>query len=485
MAPAWSASILGLAAAVPPDAVSQDEIFRRWLPARGGGKADNEAAAAAFAATGAERRSLATPLDVLLGSPPASDGPALLEALDASLRDLARRAAERALAAWGQQRGRLTHLLYGCSSRKDSPSLEVQLIQELDLPLTLQRVSTDHSGPLSSARLIAAAAAICQQDPAARVLVVDADVLWGACLMRLVDGLENRRGALLAGGREEELPADELRDFLALALAAGDGAGAAVVGLSPVGGERELLRVCAVESVSCPISLSAPAACEESEPGTLEPEADAAPTFGGRGAFHVRTLVARALAIAGCAPQSVGGLAHLLIHPESAAVLDAVGSALDATPGQLRLSRELLRSSGAPQGFSALALLDAYAREPLSPGPAGEWALSLSFTLDAGAVAIVVLRPSPPGEACTPAPAADPGDRELLLQWADKDHAASFLKAALADDLLMDGGWDASADDTPLAGLGGDSFLVTVVFRRLPRSIQARARVQSSALRER
>lgn len=93
---------------------------------------------------------------------------------------MASRAAQSAIASWGGPVSDITHIIFGTMSAViDAPTIDNRLINSLDLPRDIRRLSVQQMGCLTGFRCLTTAAELAASNPAARILVVVADVRSG------------------------------------------------------------------------------------------------------------------------------------------------------------------------------------------------------------------------------------------------------------------------------------------------------------------
>jgi predicted naringenin-chalcone synthase len=93
---------------------------------------------------------------------------------------MACRAAQSAIASWGGPVSDITHIIFGTMSAViDAPTIDNRLINSLDLPRDIRRLSVQQMGCLTGFRCLTTAAELAASNPAARILVVVADVRSG------------------------------------------------------------------------------------------------------------------------------------------------------------------------------------------------------------------------------------------------------------------------------------------------------------------
>lgn len=103
-----------------------------------------------------------------------------VEYIRETTEDMAQRAAESAIKKWGGNVNDITHIIFGTMSAViDAPTMDNRLINSLDLPPDIRRLSVQQMGCLTGFRCLSTAAELAAANPSARILVVVADVRSG------------------------------------------------------------------------------------------------------------------------------------------------------------------------------------------------------------------------------------------------------------------------------------------------------------------
>jgi alpha-pyrone synthase len=93
---------------------------------------------------------------------------------------MSQHAAQQALSAWGGDLSSITHIMFGTMSAViDAPTTDSRLINSLGLRTDIRRLSVQQMGCLTGFRCLSTAAELAAANPAARILVVVADVRSG------------------------------------------------------------------------------------------------------------------------------------------------------------------------------------------------------------------------------------------------------------------------------------------------------------------
>ena len=257
---------------------------------------------------------------------------------------LSRRAGAAALERAGIDRADYGAIVFASSTGLSTPSLDARLVQDLDLPRTIQRLPLWGLGCAGGGAGLARARALALglQQP---VLVIACEL----CSLTFVHG--DRRKA----------------NLVAVALF-GDGAAAAVVAPEPhwhTSRGPELLS-----SYSRLIDAS-----EDLMGWDLEPEGlrvRFAPTIPKLVAEQAAAMLADAAADAGLRADAIR---HLVVHPGGRKVLDAWETALELRSpderARLRYAREVLRDHGNMSSPTVLFVLERFLAETPARGEAG------------------------------------------------------------------------------------------------------------------
>ena len=338
MSEAPRVGVLALASAVPEHVLSQaeaKEFARSFFDNRG--QAELERLLQSYDRAGIETRQLACPIEWLAqGHSFARRNQAYVEVA----RQLSRRAADSALGAAGVAREDIGAIVFASSTGLATPSLDASLIQQLDLPRSIERV------PLWGLGCAGGGAGIAR----ARVLALGLGkpvrvVACELCSLTFVHG-DRRTANLIAVGLF------------------GDGAAACVVGPEPWWQPQrgpELLAGYA------PLIDRR----EDVMGWDLEDQGLRVrflPTIPEIVHERARSLLADAAARVGL---DAAALAHLVVHPGGRKVLEAWDRALELTPQRLRHARAVLREHGNMSSPTALFVLERFLTETPATGDAG------------------------------------------------------------------------------------------------------------------
>ena len=159
----------------PANQYTQDQLAQALaarLPAH------RELVEACYGESRVQQRGINTSLDTLrTGVADGSASDELKAELHTALQDMLCAAAAEALREWGGDAACLTHVIFGSSfGGCFAPSHEVAVIERLELPITVQRVSFDHLESLGGLRVVALASELACASSAHRVLVLFGDV---------------------------------------------------------------------------------------------------------------------------------------------------------------------------------------------------------------------------------------------------------------------------------------------------------------------
>ena len=171
-----------------------------------------------------DKRGLSLDLQYVFGLPYDDEDTAnqLLDDIQNAMNQMLFEACSAALDEWGGDRSTITHVLFGTNSGCQAPSHDVALVDKLNLPLTVERVSVDHMGVAGGPRMLALASELACSSPKHRVLLMYCDM--GVGLSATMSGHLTRQ------------------DIMSATLFA-DGAGACVLGSAATGREKALYEV--------------------------------------------------------------------------------------------------------------------------------------------------------------------------------------------------------------------------------------------------
>jgi alkylresorcinol/alkylpyrone synthase len=97
--------------------------------------------------------------------------------IKASLKDMALRSAKEALAKWGGDQNKLTHIVFGTMTGSiHAPTMDIEVAIELKLPSTIKRLNVEGMGCLTGYRALGLANDIARADPSHVVLLIVCDI---------------------------------------------------------------------------------------------------------------------------------------------------------------------------------------------------------------------------------------------------------------------------------------------------------------------
>jgi alpha-pyrone synthase len=251
---------------------------------------------------------------------------------------MSQRAAHQALSAWGGDLSSITHIVFGTMSAViDAPTTDSRLINSLGLRNDVRRLSVQQMGCLTGFRCLSTAAELAAANPAARILVVVADVR---------SGLQNQLPHW-----EDDGSAGPSRACIISCALFRDAASAVVIGTGARAGEAPLAKVLRSASAFLPGTLDY-VKITDGDDATISwfnskdlPNAvsAAAPEIvsrllkGVRGASLDRTAIA--------------------MHPGGPKILQLTAKTLGLSDAAFAVSWEFLQQHGNTSGSSNLALL--------------------------------------------------------------------------------------------------------------------------------
>ncbi|WIA32605.1 hypothetical protein OEZ86_003408 [Tetradesmus obliquus] len=328
--------ILGTGEAYPENTYSQQEFLQALLERYPMDEASAAFARRIFPATGITAGSSALPRDQLFKRMTRSE---FVTYIRETTEDMSRRAAQQALAAWGGDLSSITHIVFGTMSAViDAPTTDSRLINSMGLRTDIRRLSVQQMGCLTGFRCLSTAAELAAANPAARILVIVADVR---------SGLQNQ----LPHWEGNDSSAGPSRACIISCALFRDAASAVVIGAGARAGEVPLAKV--LRSASAFL------------PGTLDyvhiTDGDDATISW----FNSKDLPN---AVSAAAPDMV---AHVLkgvkgasishtafaMHPGGPKILQLTAKALGLTDDAFATSWEFLQQHGNTSGSSNLALL--------------------------------------------------------------------------------------------------------------------------------
>jgi predicted naringenin-chalcone synthase len=339
-----SLAVLGLGTAVPPTQLRQHETQRIALALAGASDEQASWLPDLYAHTGIRTRytffSAALVRDVLEGTrhsgsvflpTGAADdrGPTTGERMKHYARHappLAEAAARQALEQSGLRANDLTHLVTVSCTGFGAPGVDVELIQRLGLPATIERTHVGYMGCHGALNGLRVARALVDADPAARVLLCAVEL----CSLHYYYGWDPQKviahalfadgAAALIGGWGDEAPHASWRLGASGSCMFPDSAGAMRWTIGDHGFAMTLSRE--------------------------------VPELIGK---HLRPWLARWLDLQRLA---VADVASWAIHPGGPKILDAVAAALDLQPADMAPSRGVLTDHGNMSSPTLLFILE-------------------------------------------------------------------------------------------------------------------------------
>ncbi|WP_313823131.1 type III polyketide synthase [Citricoccus sp.] len=266
----------------------------------------------------------------------------------------------------------VTHVITVSCTGFFSPGPDYQLVRRLGLAATTKRIHLGFMGCYAAIPALREAAALCEADPAAVVLVVsaelctvhvrvanDQDTIVGASLFS--DGA----GAAIVTGEAGEAGKAGKTGHAEGAAAGGDGTvrtpalrldGFATV-LTPVGEEAMAWNI-GDHGFEMILGTYVPHIIDEHITGALEPLLAAEPELGAR---------------------PYAELEHWAIHPGGRSILDKVQARLELTDAQLEPARDTLRDYGNMSSATVLFVLQRILERAGESGTDGERVCAMAF----------------------------------------------------------------------------------------------------------
>jgi alkylresorcinol/alkylpyrone synthase len=314
-------SLLSLATAVPPYAITQPEAKELAREAFGGRKALFDRLSSVFDNAGIARRHIVAPHDWYMAKHGWRDRNAVyLEAAEALFVEAATAAMEKAGLAPDQIDGVVTVSTTGIAT----PSLEARVASKLGFRDDLRRVPVFGLGCAGGVSGLSLAARLASADPGSRWLMVTVET----CSISI------------------QLDSDDPAAVVATALF-GDGAAAAVV----AAGEHSEALITASAEKLWPDTLRI-MGWEVEDPGLAVVFDRAIPPFI---EAELAGAVQEMCASMGIALEDVD---RLCCHPGGVKVIDAIESALQLPQGELNLEREVLHDHGNMSAPTVMFVLD-------------------------------------------------------------------------------------------------------------------------------
>lgn len=266
--------------------------------------------------------------------------PSLATHMDTSMNDrheilmewipkLAIEAATNALAEWGQERSRVTHIVMATTSVVNMPGIDLMVANALGLSPKLRRVMMYQTGCWGGAALLRVAKDIAENNAGARVLVLSSEcttVFFRA-------------------------PSEDYLDGLVGQGLFGDGAAAAVVGADPIASENPLYEIKWSGEMVVPDSMGAIDGhlMEAGMFYNLKPDIPKLVST----SIEEFVMDARAEA-----ENTECNDLFWAVHPGGVAILNQIENQLKLAPEKLSASREILRDYGNMASACVLFVLD-------------------------------------------------------------------------------------------------------------------------------
>jgi len=170
-----NARIVGLASAFPPNEYSQTQYLEAFLRNHPGmTPEDEDFTRRVWAGTGFKTCSSYLPESQLFVKMSRSK---YVTYVKASLKDLALRSATDALANWGGDKSKLTHIVFGTMTGTiHAPTMDIEVAIKLGLPASIKRLNVEGMGCLTGYRALGLASDIARADPSHIVLLVVCDI---------------------------------------------------------------------------------------------------------------------------------------------------------------------------------------------------------------------------------------------------------------------------------------------------------------------
>ncbi len=309
-------AILALASAVPPNAISQEEVALQMIAILGLKDAKAAQLKQLYANTAIQKRhSIITDFHQFLKAPGMSKRNAIYKA-DAP--KLSYESAQKALKNWGGDPGAITHLIFVTCTGVVAPGIEFHLVSQLGLNPSVQRFAINFMGCFGAFKGLAVASAFAKEDPKNRVLLVCTEL----CTLHFQTALD-----------QENLTANALF---------ADGSAAAIVGCE----EKPLWKIVKSHSLALE-NTTEKMSWEASDTGYLIRLSPQVPVLIGR---TIKAFIQDIHADpSGC---------DWAIHPGGKSIIQAVEKALGLTSSQTRASWEVLAEYGNMSSATFLFLLE-------------------------------------------------------------------------------------------------------------------------------
>lgn len=235
-----------------------------------------------------------------------------------ALPNLAKEAATRAIAEWGQSKSKITHLIFCTTSGGDMPGADSRLIALLGLNLSVKRCMMYNTGCFGGAATLRIAKDFAENNKDARVLIVCCEIL----------------GHYFRG------PSELSQDILIGMAVLGDGAAALIVGADPIPGiETPLFEVLSAAQTLVPETGHAIQGHLREEGLTFHLVRSVPWIIYNNIDKFIQDTVR---------PFGISDLNSMfwIVHPGGPAILDKVQDGLKLGPEKLRASRHVLREYG-------------------------------------------------------------------------------------------------------------------------------------------
>ncbi|KAG9447698.1 hypothetical protein H6P81_013826 [Aristolochia fimbriata] len=268
---------------------------------------------------------------------------------------LGKEAAARAIKEWGQPKSKITHLVFCTTSGVDMPGADYQLTKLLGLRPSVKRLMMYQQGCFAGGTVLRLAKDLAENNAAARVLVVCAEIT-----------------AVTFRG-----PSDSHLDSLVGQALFGDGAAAVIVGADPLPSETPLFRLVSAEQTILPDSHGAIDGHLREVGLTFHLLKDVP----GLISKNIEKSLAEAFDPLGIHDwNSIFWIAH----PGGPAILDQVEIKLGLNPDKLRSTRHVLSEFGNMSSACVLFILDEMRKKSMedNAGTTGEglkWGVLFGF----------------------------------------------------------------------------------------------------------
>jgi predicted naringenin-chalcone synthase len=169
-----NARILSLASAFPPNEYSQTQYLEAFLRNHKMNAEDEDFTRRVWAGTGFNTCSSYLPESELFVKMSRSK---YVKYVKSSLKDMARRSAIQALANWGGDKAKLTHIIFGTMTGTiHAPTMDIEIAIDLGLPTSIKRLNVEGMGCLTGYRALGLASDIARADASHLVLLIVCDI---------------------------------------------------------------------------------------------------------------------------------------------------------------------------------------------------------------------------------------------------------------------------------------------------------------------